>query len=204
MLHLSTNNLVIHNVVATFLGVYRFQNVVATILQHCHDVELLAGLLPVTSGWYGLFTCDIWVIWLIYLWHLCDMAYLPVTPGWYGLFTCDTWVIWLIYLWHLGDMAYLPVTPGWYGLFTCDTWVIWLIYLWHLGDMAYLPVTPGWYGLFTCDAWVIWLSVLHDDLPPDQLSSFIEEVDIITERLPQWFSHTWKQQVAYINDITMQ
>ena len=43
---ISANNLVIHKVVETFLEVYRislFQNVVATILQHCHNVELLAG-----------------------------------------------------------------------------------------------------------------------------------------------------------------
>ena len=49
---LSANNLVIHNVVATFLGVYRFslpQRIFRTLLQrysNSNNVELLAGMGP--------------------------------------------------------------------------------------------------------------------------------------------------------------
>ena len=58
---LSANNLVIHNVVATFLGVYKyslpqhclniFQNVVATFSKRSsHNVELLAGRVNDDNG----------------------------------------------------------------------------------------------------------------------------------------------------------
>ena len=53
---LSANNLVIHNVVATFLGVYRFSlpqriserccNDIPTLSQRSNNVELLAGMGP--------------------------------------------------------------------------------------------------------------------------------------------------------------